>query len=195
MPKPNYRQVYAIKKKNEQRILSVCPDCPNTSGIYFLLREEDGFKYAYIGQAVRLRERLASHLSGYQHIDLSIKKHGFWSEENPTGYKVHFLEFPESQLNDMEQKYIKQYANAGYQLRNETTGSQGKGKKSLGDAKSPKGYYQGLDQGEKNARKMVAHLFKLHLDYVPKKSPPTKNQQKALQKFEDFLNYEGDTND
>ena len=192
MPKQNYRQIYAIKKKNEQRILSVCPDCPNTSGIYFLLREENGFKYAYIGQALHIRERLASHLSGYQHIDLSIKKHGFWSEDNPTGYKVHFLEFPESLLNDMEQKYIKQYANAGYQLRNETIGSQGKGKKALGDAKSPKGYYDGKLQGEKNVRKMVAHLFELHLDYVPKRTPPTKNQLKAMKKFEDFLDYEGD---
>ena len=190
MVKPNYRQIYAIKKKNEQKILSVCHDCPNTSGIYFLLREEDGFKFAYIGQSVNLLQRLADHLQGYQHIDLSIKKHGFWNEDNPTGYKVHFLEFPESRLNEMEQKYIKQYANAGYQLRNETTGSQGKGKKALSDAKSPKGYYQGIEQGEKNARKMVSHLFKLHLDYVPKKQPPTKNQQKALEKFRDFLDVE-----
>lgn len=192
MPKQNYRQIYAIKKKNDQRILSVCPDCPNTSGIYFLLRKENGFKYAYIGQAKHLLDRLASHLSGYQHIDLSIKKHGFWSEENPTGYKVYCLQFPESQLDEKEQYFIKTYANAGWQMRNETTGSQGKGKKALGDAKTPKGYYAGIAQGEKNARKIVAHLFKLHLDYVPKKNPPTKNQQKALQKFEDFLNYEGD---
>lgn len=192
MAKPNYRQIYAIKKKNEQRILSVCPECPNTSGIYFLLREEDGFKYAYIGQAKHLLDRLVSHLSGYQHIDLSIKKHGFWSEENQTGYKVNCLQFPESQLDEKEQCFIKKYANAGWQMRNETTGSQGKGKKALGDAKTPKGYYDGIAQGEKNARKMVAHLFKLHLDYVPKKNPPTKNQLKALQKFEDFLNYEGD---
>ena len=192
MPKPNYRQIYAIKKKNEQRILSVCPDCPNTSGIYFLLREDDGFKYAYIGQALHIRERLASHLSGYQHIDLSLKKHGFWSEENPTGYKVHFLQFSENQLDEKEQYFIKKYANAGWQMRNETTGSQGKGKKALGDAKSPKGYYDGKLQGEKNSRKMVAHLFKLHLDYVPKTNPPTKNQLKAMQKFKDFLDYEGD---
>lgn len=192
MPKQNYRQIYAIKKKNEQRILSVCPDCPNTSGIYFLLREENGFKYAYIGQAKHLLDRLASHLSGYQHIDLSIKKHGFWSEENPTGYKVYCLQFPESQLDEKEQYFIKKYANAGWQMRNETTGSQGKGKKALGDAKTPKGYYAGIAQGERNARKMVAHLFNLHLDYVAKKNPPTKNQQKALQKFKDFLNYKGD---
>jgi hypothetical protein len=190
MAKPNYKQIYAIKKKNEERILSVCPDCPNTSGIYFLLREEDGFKYAYIGQAKHILDRLASHLSGYQHIDLSIKKHGFWSEENPTGYKVHCLQFPEDQLDEKEQYYIKKYANAGYQLRNETTGSQGKGKKALGDAKTPKNYYDGIAQGEKNARKMVAHLFALHLDCVPKKNPPTKNQEKALKKFKEFLDVE-----
>ena len=189
MPKPNYRQVYAIKKKNEQRILSVCPDCPNTSGIYFLLREEDGFKYAYIGQAVKLRERLASHLSGYQHIDLSIKKHGLWSEENPTGYKVHFLEFVESLLDEMEQKYIKQYANAGYQLRNVESGGSD-GKTDIGERKPSRGYYDGLEQGYRNAQKEVAHLFGLHLDYTTKKQPPTKLQEKALQKFKDFL--EGD---
>ena len=190
MGKPSYRQIYAIKKKNEERIKAVCPDCPNTSGIYFLLREEDGFKYGYIGQAKHLLDRLASHLSGYQHIDLSLKKHGFWSEDNPTGYKVHFLEFPIKDLDEKEQYYIKKYANAGWQMRNETTGSQGKGKKALGDAKSPKGYYDGIDQGEKNARKMVAHLFKLHLDVVTKRNPPTKNQQKALEKFRDFLDVE-----
>jgi hypothetical protein len=183
----NYKQIYAIKKANEERILKVCPNCPNTSGIYFLLREEDGFKYAYIGQAVRLRERLGSHLSGYQHIDLSIKKHGLWSEENPTGYKVHFLEFAESLLDEMEQKYIKQYANAGYQMRNSTAGSQGKGKHGLDNARPTRTYYDGLAQGYKNAKKEVAHLFNLHLDYTTKKQPPTKLQEKALQKFKDFL--------
>ena len=185
MAKPNYKQIYAIKKKNEQKILSVCPDCPNTSGIYFLLREEDGFKYAYIGQAKRLRERLASHLSGYQHIDLSIKKHGFWSEENPTGYKVHCLQFPENQLDEKEQYFIKKYANAGYQLRNETTGSQGKGKKALGDAKTPKGYYDGKLQGEKQLAKQLKHIIDTHLVITLKKE--TKTSQKALEKFYSLL--------
>ena len=186
----NYKQIYAIKKANEERILKVCPNCPNTSGIYFLLREGDGFKYAYIGQAVRLRERLGSHLSGYQHIDLSIKKHGLWSEENPTGYRVHFLEFAESLLDEMEQKYIKQYANAGYQMRNATSGSQGVGKKGLDNQKQPRTYYEGLNNGYERARKEIAHLFDLHLDYTTKKQSPTKLQEKALQKFKVFL--EGD---
>ena len=182
----NHKQIYAIKKANEERILKVCPDCPNTSGIYFLLREEDGFKYAYIGQAVKLRERLASHLSGYQHIDLSIKKHGLWSEENPTGYKVHFLEFPENLLDEMEQKYIKQYANAGYQLRNVESGGS-KGKADIGERKPSRGYYEGLNNGYERARKEISHLFDLHLNYTTKSDKPNKNQQKALQKFKDFL--------
>ena len=188
----NYKKIYAIKKANEERILKVCPNCPNTSGIYFLLREEDGFKYAYIGQAVKLRERLASHLSGYQHIDLSIKKRGLWSEENPTGYKVHFLEFDESLLDEMEQKYIKQYANAGYQMRNSTAGSQGKGKHGLDNQKQPRTYYEGLNNGYERARKEVSHLFELHLDYTTKNQPPTKLQEKAILKFKDFLEGEND---
>ena len=142
----NYNKIYAVKKANEERILKVCPNCPNTSGIYFLLREENGFKYAYIGQALRLRERLGSHLSGYQHIDLSIKRHGLWSEENPTGYKVHFLEFAENLLDEMEQKYIKQYANSGYQLRNHESGGTN-GKIALDTRKESRGYYEGLNNG------------------------------------------------
>lgn len=183
----NYRQIYAKKVANEGRILKVCPNCPNESGIYFLMREEDGFKYAYVGQAKHLRERLASHLSGYQHIDISLKKHGLWSKENPTGYKVHFLTFPESELDEKEQFYIKKYANAGYQMRNATSGSQGVGKKGLDNAKPSRGYYQGLEQGFKNAQKEVAHLFDLHLNFEPKKNPPTKLQEKAVEKFKRFL--------
>lgn len=183
----NYKKIYAIKKANEERILKVCPNCPNTSGIYFLLREENGFRYAYIGQAVKLRERLASHLSGYQHIDLSLKKHGFWDEKNPTGYKVHFLEFAENLLDEMEQKYIKQYANAGYQMRNSTSGSQGKGKHGLNNQKPSRSYYDGLEQGRKNTQRFIADLFAKHLDYKSKKEPPNAYQKRAMEKFKDFL--------
>ena len=188
----NYKQIYAIKKANEERILKACPNCPNTSGIYFLLREENGFKFGYVGQAKRLLSRLAQHLSGYQHIDISIKKHGLWSEENPTGYRVHFLEFAENLLDEMEQKYIKQYANAGYQMRNSTSGSQGVGKKGLDNQKQPRTYYEGLNNGYERARKEIAHLFNLHLDYKTKSDKPNKNQQKAYQKFKDFLEGEND---
>lgn len=187
MRQVNYKQIWAIKKANKERILKVCPNCPEASGIYFLLREEDGFKFAYIGQSVNILQRLADHLQGYQYIDLSIKKHGLWSEENPTGYKVHFLEFSKELLDEKEQKYIRQYANAGYQLRNLTSGSQGQGKKGFENARQPKTYTEGVVQGEKNMAKQIKHLFDLHLDFSPKRNPPTVNQQKALQKLQDIF--------
>ncbi len=182
----NYKQIDAIKKANKERILDACPNCPETSGIYFLIREENGFKWAYIGKAKHLLSRLADHLSGYQHIDLSLKKHGLWSEDNVTGWKVNCLQFPEKELDEREQYFIKLYANHGYQLRNHESGGT-TGKVALENRKSGKGYYDGIEQGKKNARRFVADLFSKHLDFVPKKNPPTKNQEKAMRKFEDFI--------
>ena len=121
---------------------------------------------------------------------MSIKKHGLFSEENPYGYKVHFLEFPENKLDEMEQKYILKYANAGYQLRNKTSGSQGEGKQGISANKSSKGYYDGLEQGKKKSREFIADLFAKHLTVSTKKQPPTKLQEKALQKFNDFISLE-----
>lgn len=188
----NYRQLYAIKKANKERILKVCPNCPERSGIYFLLREEGGFKFAYIGKAKTLLSRLADHLQGYtQHIDRSLKKHGLWSDENPTGWTINFLEFPESELNEKEQYYIQKYANAGYQLRNVESGGT-LGKTDIGERKPAKKYFDGVEQGKKNAQKFVANLFEKHLDYKPKKNPPTKLQEKAMQKFKDFLEANND---
>ena len=182
------RQVKAIEKANKEKILKVCPNVSERSGIYFLLREENGFRFGYVGQAKHLLTRLAGHLRGYQHIDLSIKKHGLYSEGNATGYKIHFLEFPENQLDEMEQKYIKKYANAGYQMRNKTSGSQGEGKQGISANRQSKGYYDGLEQGKKKSREYVAGLFAKHLTVSTKKQPPTKLQEKALQKFNDFIN-------
>ena len=181
----DYRQIKAIERANKERILKV-RDVPNTSGIYFLTREENGFKYAYVGQAKHILTRLAQHLTGYQHIDLSIKKHKLFGKDNITGWKIDFIECEECQLDELEQKYIKEYANAGYQMRNKTSGSQGEGKKSIDDTVT-KGYLEGLHNGYAKAQKEIAHLFKLHLVCETKKHPPTKLQEKALKKFEDFI--------
>lgn len=184
----NYKQIKAIEKKNKERILKVC-DVPDTSGIYVLTREENGFKYAHIGQAKHLLTRLAQHLSGYQHIDLSLKKHGFCSEDNPCGWCIEWESVPVDKLDEFEQKYIKEYAADGYQLRNKTAGGQGEGKCSLDNQKASKGYYDGLKQGHKNAQKFVANLFDKHLNYSKKSEKPNKNQDKAAEKFADFLNW------
>jgi hypothetical protein len=183
----NYKQIKAIEQKNKERILKVC-NVPDTSGIYVLTRYENGFKYAYVGQAEHLLTRLAQHLSGYQHIDLSLKKHGLKSDENPTGWDIQYMETCRSMLDEYEQEFIKIFAARGYQLRNKTSGSQGKGKRSLDNQKSPKGYYDGLQQGYKNAQKFVSNLFDKHLNYSKKSEKPNKNQEKALEKFAEFLN-------
>lgn len=183
----NMRQVYAINQQNRKTIIKHCPNINDDSGIYILTREEDGFKYAYIGQAVKLLSRLASHLNGYtQHIDLSIKKHKFYNEENLTGWKIEFFNCPESKLNDFEQKYILKYANLGYQLRNKTYGSQSIGKKGLDNQKQPKTYTQGKVYGYEKAMKEIAIYFEKYLDFVPKKQ--NKITEKKFNEFNSLIN-------
>ena len=185
----NYRQIYARKAECEKQIKEVCPDITNASGIYFILREENGFKFGYIGKAKHLQERLGQHLTGYQHIDLSIKKHGLWSEENPTGYKIHFLQFHESELDEKERYFIQRYANAGWQMRNVESGGTN-GKADIADRRPSKTYREGLAQGYLNARREVAHWFSLHLNVSMKK--PTKNAEKAYNKFLEFIDLEAE---
>lgn len=183
----NFRQIKAIEKVNKEKILAVCPGARDGCGIYFLIREDSDFRYAYIGQSVKVLTRLAQHLSGFQHIDLSLKKHGLWDEEkNPTGWRVGVKYCEREKLDELEQKYIKMYANYGYQLRNATSGGQGEGKRDIADAPT-KGYLEGLHNGYKKARQEMAHLFELHLEVKTKKDPPTKLQERALAKFYGFI--------
>ena len=176
---------------NEKRILDVCPDMKHKSGIYFYTRtDENGISYFYIGQSVDCLERSISHLTGYQHIDLSIKKRGFYSENNPYGWKLNVMYYPKDKLDEMEQYWILEYTKRGYQCRyNKTAGGQGEGKEKINEFKPSKGYRDGIKQGYKNASKEISHLFDLHLDYKTKSDNPNKNQEKALHKFEEFLNY------
>jgi hypothetical protein len=187
---PNYRQIMAIKKANEDKIRKMCPIVTEDSGIYLFWRiDSDGFKFAYVGQAKNLLKRLAEHLSGYQHIDLSIKKHKFYDEEtNPYGYHVEIIcHCPEDELDGREQYWIKHYADQGYQLRNATTGSQGSEKRALGDGKSNKGYRDGLVQGRKNTQKEIKELFDKYLTYDIK-GKPGKIKQRKYDEFTAFLN-------
>lgn len=187
----DYKKIYAIKMQNEKRIKKLCPDATHKSGIYCFHREdENGFKYAYVGLATKsVLSRCADHLRGFdQHIDKSIRKHKLYGEKNPFGWKLDILCFcPAEECNEKEQFYIKKVHQSGRQLLNVTGGSQGKGKFNISENRATKGYLQGLANGYMNARKEIAHLFDLHLDYKTKSDKPNKNQQKALQKFKDFL--------
>lgn len=183
----SYAQIKAIEAKNKQRIKAVCPYADEGSGIYVFCREEAGIKYAYVGQAKHLLTRLAQHLSGYQHIDLSIKKHRLFSEDNPTGYGISVWHVAEKDLDAKEREYIQAYASMGYQLRNKTLGGQDSGKGGLDNNKPSKGYHEGLHAGYEKARKEIKHLFSLHLKAVTRAPKPSKLQERALQKFMDFL--------
>lgn len=187
----NYTQIYARKKENEARIRKVCPAVPETSGIYVLTRtDEGGFRYAYVGQAKNLLSRLADHLSGYQHIDLSIKKHGLYNNDNPTGWYIRCVKCSVEKLDKQERYYEKLYANCGYQLRNKTSGGQDSGKRGIAENKPARGYYDGIAQGRKNLAKELRHLFDLHLTVGLKKD--TKLAQKALRKFWELIGEENE---
>jgi hypothetical protein len=179
----NVRQVYAYEKKLKDKILLLYPTIKDESGIYIFTREENGFKYAYVGQAIKLLSRLAGHLRGYQHIDLSLKKHGLYTEQNKDGWKIKIKYC--NDLDAEEQAYIKLCADKGYQLYNHTTGSQGKGKAGLKE-NVRKGYQQGVEHGYKKAQALVSNLFEKHLNYEVKNAG-NKNQEKAKEKFEEFI--------
>lgn len=181
-------EIKRMEREIKQRLLFINPKLNEQSGIYFMTREdEQGIKYAYIGQAKHILSRLAQHMTGYQHIDLSLKKHGLISNSNMCGWNVNFLNFPEELLDEKEQYYIKKYALGGYQLRNKTAGGQVSGKKQIDDYRPGKTYRQGVEQGMKNASRDVAKLFEKHLNVSAKNDPPTVNQLKAMDKFEKFL--------
>ena len=186
----NYQKAKAIETANKKRFLQLNPNLTENSGIYFLTRvDENDFKYAYIGQAKHLLSRLAQHMVGFQHIDLSLKRHKLYSDTNPYGWKVDFIECSLEELDKQEKYYIKQYADNGYQLRNKTAGGQGDGKSQINEYRPARGYRDGLEQGRKNASKEIAHLFDKHLVVSTKNEKPTVNQQKALEKFQEFLEF------
>lgn len=192
----NIRKAFAIEAKNKRILLKVNPMLNDKSGIYFLTREdENGFKYAYVGQAKHILTRLAQHLSGYsQHIDLSLKKHKLWSPDNPYGWCVNALNFPENQLDEKEQFFIKQYANSGYQLRNKTSGSQGSGKAQIDEYKPQKSYRQGIQQGKKMLARELSDIAGKHLEIGLKpEKQNNKTSKRMLDKFNDLMdekNYE-----
>lgn len=188
----NIARAKAIEQENRKRLLKINPKLNDKSGIYFLLREdENGFKFAYVGQAKSVLQRLASHLVGYeQHIDLSLRKHKLYSEDNPHGWRVEFLNFPESQLDEKEKYYIKLYADKGYQLRNVSLGGQGENRASgsIGERKAPKGYMQGIQQGKKVLARELSSIAEKHLKIeIRDDKKCNKISQKQYEKFMDLL--------
>jgi hypothetical protein len=186
----NIAKIKSIEAHHKRILLELNQELNDNSGIYFLTRtDENGIRYAYIGQAKHILTRLAQHCVGYQHIDLSLRKHGFYTDTTVCGWKIGFLNYPESKLDELEQHYIKAYAQSGYQLRNKTAGGQGQGKQQIDEYRPAKGYRDGVRQGYLNASREVAHMFDKHLNFSTKSDKPNKNQDKAAMKFREFMEF------
>lgn len=184
----NIAKAKAIEAENRKRWLKLNPNLNDNSGVYILCRvDEDGFKFGYAGQAKHILTRLCQHSAGHhQHIDLSLKKHGLYSENNPYGWTVICENFSEANLDRAEQFYIKWLADNGYQLRNKTSGSQGEGKKQIDEYRPAKGYYDGLKQGKKSLARELSHIIDTHLQVSLK--PEKQGNKVSIRAFEKFQN-------
>ena len=190
MGEVNYRKLFAIKKRLEEQVKKACPNIQNKSGIYFYTRVDyDGKKYVYIGKAKHLVDRAVSHLQGYvQRIDISLKKRGFYSQDNETGWKLNVLYFPEKQLDEKESYYIDKYKSSGeYEMYNIESGGTD-GKTMINERKPMKGYRDGIKQGEKRLKKALNELLGKYLLVTTKND--TKLAKRALDKFNALLSEE-----
>lgn len=182
----NIAKAKAIEKANIQRLLKINPKLDDESGIYFLTRvDEDNIHYFYIGQALHIMQRMCGHLVGYQHIDLSIKKRGFYSEDNPYGWQINFLHYPKSELDKWEQYWILEYTKKGYQCRyNKTAGGQGQGKEKINEFKPVKGYRDGIKQGKITLARELSSIAEKHLKIeIREDKANNKVSQKQYEKF------------
>ena len=186
----NIAKAKAIEKQNRERLLKVNTKLDDESGIYFLTRtDEDNISYFYIGQAVHILTRLAQHLVGYQHIDLSIKKRGLYSADNPYGWKVNFMHYPKSELDKWEQYWILEYTKRGYQCRyNKTGGGQGEGKEKINEFRPAKGYRDGIKQGKINLARELSSIAEKHLKIeIREDKKQNKISQRQYEKLMDLL--------
>ena len=192
MQRPNYKKIYAMKAEREKRIKKICPNIPYESGIYVFYRtDEANIRRAYCGQAVSLCERCAAHLAEYDHIALSLKKHGFYSEDNPYGWKLMFKTCPKDELDEKEVLSIKHFADNGYQMYNITSGSQSKGKLVTGQYKSPKTYRQGIQAGKLTLARELTDIIGKHLTVTIREDKKfNKVSIKAFEKFNALIDEE-----
>lgn len=177
-----------IKKKiiAQKKLQPIISSNETHSGIYLYLRnDEQGINYFYCGLAKNLFQRQVSHLNGFQRIDISIRKRGFYNEQNPYGWKFKILEYcEEEKLEEREQYWIKHYMESGFQTYNLNYGGN-KGKQNTFDNQKG-GYLKGKKDGRAKAIKDISVFFDKYLDFVIK-GKPNKIKERKLQEFKELL--------
>lgn len=181
----NYKQLFAIQKRLEEQVKMACPNMKHQAGIYFYIRKDEEGKHCYIGQSQDCLKRCASHMHGYQHIDISLRKRGFYSPDNTTGWELNVLYFPENMLNEKEQYYIDAYTKAGYDVYNIESGGT-TGKTMINERKPARGYMDGLKQGRKTVCRDLKNLLDKYL--VVSLKVESRHAQNGLDKFWKIIN-------
>ena len=182
------KQVWIKKKIAEERIKKICPNIENKSGIYMWYRNAE--IKCYIGQAKgRLLDRSIDLLLQYDHLGNSIRNHGLFSKDNPTGWKLVFYYCDDDQLNDKEREEIAKYRNLGYTLYNITSGGQNEGKVDINQRQASKGYQEGLHKGYEKCKREIQVLFEKYL-VAEIKEKPNKIKERKLKEFKEWLNGE-----
>lgn len=184
----NIAKAKATEASNKKRLLLVNPKLDDKSGIYILWRTET---HGYVGQSVGVLTRLAQHFVGFQRIDLSLKKHGLFSDKNKGGYKVEFIHCDKSELDEKEREYIQKCIDNGWILKNKTSGGQDCGKEKISDFRPSKGYRDGLAQGRKNLAKELRSIIDKHLVITLK--PEKLNNKVSIRQFEKFYELLGES--
>lgn len=182
----NYKQLFAIQSKLEKQLKLACPEIDSKSGIYFLTRKDDDGQYFYIGKSLNLSRRMVSHLQGYQQrIDISLKKRGFYSEENTLGWQLHIMHFRPEELDEKERFYIDLYLKNNWMNYNVESGGT-IGKTIIGERKPAKTYTDGIKQGQNKTREEIKTYFDKYLDFAIK-PPANKIKERKAEEFKKFL--------
>lgn len=160
----------AVKKQNEimECLYAYDNNLTENPGIYILTRagkvRKDGTcsRYAYIGQAKNILQRLASHFMGFeQRIDVSLKTRALWSKPNPYGWRITVEYCSVEELNQKEREIIAQYQNdPEFELYNITSGGQDEGKEDINERKETRKYNEGLKNGYDKCKKEVQEFMK-----------------------------------
>lgn len=156
------------------------------SGIYLYERiDENGIVWFYCGQAVDIYSRALSHGLAFDRLGISLRKRGYYNENNLNGWKFSVVEFcTKEQLDELEHYYILKNMRKGKQAYNITAGKQGQGKEIFDTRKPSKGYYDGKKQGRKDLAKELKSAVK-YLNITPKDAG--KRAQAAFEKFTRLL--------
>lgn len=187
------KQRFAILEEKKRIIQHICEnDIYPKSGIYCFFRFNEKEEYCfYIGQARDVLTRTAQHLMGRtQHIDKSLYKHGFYSIENPCGWRLHIIKYCDvSQLDLGERYYIDYYLSQGFKSYNVCGGGQINKAKDIGKRQQTKlkSYKNGKGLGYEKARNEVKVFFEKYLDFTIKGNT-NKIKERKFNEFKEWLN-------